>query len=161
MFRPLLTTIRVLIVTDYSNSTICAFVQDVIIYSCLIQIQNTVLYVRNQKLKSFAEKSKKFETFQQNFLTFPNFETFQQNFLTFQNSETFQQNSFNFSKFPHYHTAGLKTHLMSKSCTHKINCLSFYFPKNTCLNIVLLRICQLLFHVSPVVNKTYEKSIHM
>jgi hypothetical protein len=42
----LLTVIRVL-VTEYSNSTICAFVQDRIIYKCVIQIQTIVFYVRN------------------------------------------------------------------------------------------------------------------
>ena len=47
MFRSLLTIIRMLVVTDYSNSTICAFVQDIIIYKWVIQIQTIVLYVRN------------------------------------------------------------------------------------------------------------------
>ena len=51
MFRSLLTIIRLLVVTEYSNSTICAFVQDTIIYNSVIQIQTIVLYVRNWKLK--------------------------------------------------------------------------------------------------------------
>jgi hypothetical protein len=46
MFWALL-TIRVLIVTKYSNSTICAFVQDITIYNFVIQIQTIVFYVRN------------------------------------------------------------------------------------------------------------------
>ena len=49
MCRSLLTIIRVLIVTEYSNSTICAFVQDTIIYKMVIQMQTIVLYVKNQK----------------------------------------------------------------------------------------------------------------
>jgi hypothetical protein len=47
MFWSLLTIISVLIVTEYSNSTMCAFVQDTIIYSCVIEIQTIVFYVRN------------------------------------------------------------------------------------------------------------------
>jgi hypothetical protein len=49
MCRSLLTIIRVLVVTEYSNSTICAFVQDTIIYKLVVQIQTIVLYVKNQK----------------------------------------------------------------------------------------------------------------
>jgi hypothetical protein len=47
MFRLLLTIIRVLVVTEYNNSTICAFVKNRITYSCVIQILSSVLYVRN------------------------------------------------------------------------------------------------------------------
>jgi hypothetical protein len=36
-----------LIVTEYSNSTISAFVLDTIIYNCVIQIQTIMLYIRN------------------------------------------------------------------------------------------------------------------
>jgi hypothetical protein len=47
IFRSLLTIIRFLVVTEYSNSKICSFVQDIIIYKCGIQIQIILLYVRN------------------------------------------------------------------------------------------------------------------
>jgi hypothetical protein len=39
MFQSLLTIIRVLIVTEYSNSTICAFVQDIFIYKIVIHVK--------------------------------------------------------------------------------------------------------------------------
>ena len=42
MFPSLLSIIRVLIVTEYSNSTICAFVPDTIIYKCVgLDLDNT------------------------------------------------------------------------------------------------------------------------
>ena len=47
MFRSPLTIIRLLVVTEYSNSTICAFVQDIIIYNCVMQIQTIVLFLKN------------------------------------------------------------------------------------------------------------------
>jgi hypothetical protein len=47
MFVSLLIILTVVIVTDCSNSTICAFVQDTIIYNCFIHIQTVELYVRN------------------------------------------------------------------------------------------------------------------
>ena len=56
MFRSLLTDIKVLVVTEYSNSTMCAFVQDTIIYKHVIQIQTIVLFVK--KLKYFVEMFK-------------------------------------------------------------------------------------------------------
>ena len=42
-FQSLLTIIKVLIVTEYINSTICAFVQDIFIYKIVIQVQIIIL----------------------------------------------------------------------------------------------------------------------